>query len=238
VTRIDLQTGETIYAGGFAKIVGVLVANGKLYISDQGNSTIFVLPLDSGPLDGGVYDGGASYQVLATLPVADQICAGPVGTIFTGQSQAAPNSTAPISVRQIKPDGTVTLFRSDPDVGKPAFSRAPARLLRDAQRAGPLRSRRHRGGQVCRTVSVRVDATEHTGHSVRAFDPAASSDTHSFRRCTFDRGSQGIEDWWDRGCRWHMHRTGMDSDRRQSRSCDRPAAVGHPGRHRCGRSHR
>ena len=46
VTRIDLQTGETIYAGGFAKIVGVLVANGKLYVSDQGNSTIFVLPLE------------------------------------------------------------------------------------------------------------------------------------------------------------------------------------------------
>jgi len=132
VTRIDLQTGETIYAGGFAKIVGVLVANGKLYVSDQGNSTIFVLPLEGGPLDGGVYDGGASYQALATLPVPDQICAGPDGTLFTGQFQAAPNSTAPISVRQIKPDGTVTLFRSDPDVGKPsgcAYDPARRRLF-------------------------------------------------------------------------------------------------------------
>jgi sugar lactone lactonase YvrE len=132
VTRIDLQTGETTYAGGFAKIVGVLVANGKLYVSDQGNSTIFVLPLEGGPLDGGVYDGGASYQVLATLPVPDQLCAGPDGTIFTGQFQAAPNSTDPISVRQIKPDGTVTLFRSDPDVGKPsgcAYDAAQRRLF-------------------------------------------------------------------------------------------------------------
>jgi sugar lactone lactonase YvrE len=120
VTRIDLQTGETIFAGGFAKIVGVLVANGKLYVSDQGNSSIYVLPLEGGPLDGGVYDGGTSYTVLATLPVPDQICAGPDGSIFSGQFQAAPNSTAPISVRQIKPDGTVTLFRSDPDVGKPS----------------------------------------------------------------------------------------------------------------------
>jgi len=120
VTRIDLQTGETIYASGFAKIVGVLVANGKLYVSDQGNSTIYILPLEGGPVDGGVYDGGASYQVLATLPVPDQICAGPDGTIFTGQFQAAPNSADPISVRQIKPDGTVTLFRSDPDVAKPS----------------------------------------------------------------------------------------------------------------------
>jgi len=132
VTRIDLQTGETTYAGGFAKIVGVLVANGKLYVSDQGNSTIFVLPLEGGPLDGGVYDGGASYQVLATLPVPDQICAGPDGSIFSGQFQAAPNSTAPISVRQINPDGTVTLFRSDPDVGKPsgcAYDAARRRLF-------------------------------------------------------------------------------------------------------------
>jgi sugar lactone lactonase YvrE len=134
VTRIDLQTGETVYATGFAKIVGVLVANGKLYVSDQGNSSIYVLPLSGLPLDGGIdgggsaggssdggsADGGVGFPVLATLPVPDQICAGPDGSIFTGQFQAAPNSTAPISVRQIKPDGTVTLFRSDPDVGKPS----------------------------------------------------------------------------------------------------------------------
>lgn len=127
VTIVDLQTGETDYATGFSKIVGVLVANGKIYVSDQGNSSIYVLPLDGQlPPDGG------GYTVFATLPVPDQICAGPNGTIFSGQFQAAPNSTAPISVRQIKQDGTVTLFRSDPDVGKPsgcAYDPAQRRLF-------------------------------------------------------------------------------------------------------------
>ncbi len=114
VTKVDLQTGETDYATGFAKIVGVLVANGKIYVSDQGNSSIYVLPLD-----GPVPDAGG-YTVLATFPVPDQICAGPSGVIFSGQFQAAANSTDPISVRKIEPDGTVALFRSDPVVGKPS----------------------------------------------------------------------------------------------------------------------
>jgi sugar lactone lactonase YvrE len=138
VTTVDLQNGEADYATGFGKIVGVLVANGKIYVSDQGNSSIYVLPLGNGVSDAGASaDAGGStdaagnadavgntdagaYTVLATLPVPDQICAGPDGTIFSGQFQAAPNSTDPISVRQIKPDGSVTLFRSDPDVGKPS----------------------------------------------------------------------------------------------------------------------
>lgn len=122
LTTVDLQIGETDYATGFGKIVGVLFANGKIYVSDQSSSSIYVLPVDgdvpdAGP-DGGPDAGG--YTVLATLPVPDQLCAGPNGSLFTGQFQAAPNSTDPISVRQIKPDGTVTLFRSDPDVGKPS----------------------------------------------------------------------------------------------------------------------
>jgi len=114
VTRVDLQTGETDYATGFAKIVGVLVANGQIYVSDQGNSSIYVLPMDLRVPDAG------SYTVFATFPVPDQICAGPGGIIFSGQFQAAPNSTDPISVRRIDADGTVTLFRSDPVVGKPS----------------------------------------------------------------------------------------------------------------------
>lgn len=126
VTTVDLVDGETDYASGFGKIVGVLVANGQIYVSDQTAGCIFALPLD-----GGVPEAG-SYPVLATLPVPDQLSVGPDNTLFSGQFQAGPDSSAPIAVRQIWPDGGVSIFKSDPDVGKPsglAYDSARRRLF-------------------------------------------------------------------------------------------------------------
>jgi sugar lactone lactonase YvrE len=114
LTTVDLQNGETDYATGFHKIIGVLPMNGTLYVADQPVNTIYALPLN-----GAVPDGGP-YTVFATLPVPDQMCEGPNGTIFTGQFQAAAGSSDPIAVRQIFPDGHVVLFAKDPDVTKPS----------------------------------------------------------------------------------------------------------------------
>jgi hypothetical protein len=117
VTTVNLQTGETDYATGFGKIVGVLAANGNLYVSDQTAAVIYVLPLGGLP-EGGAEDAG--FPILASLPVPDQLSAGPYGTLFTGQFQAGVDSGAAIAVRQVWPDGGVTIFKSDPDVGKPS----------------------------------------------------------------------------------------------------------------------
>lgn len=114
VTLIDRDHGETDYATGFRKIIGVLVVGNTLYVSDQQADTIYALPLE-GPLP-----APEAYPVFASLPRPDQICAGPDGSVFTGQFQAAPGSSDPISVRQILADGTVKMFATDPDVSRPS----------------------------------------------------------------------------------------------------------------------
>lgn len=126
VTQVDLHGGETDFATGFKKIVGVLVVDKTLYVSDQRADAIYALPLD-GPLP-----QPGQYRVFASLPRPDQICAGPEGTLFTGQFQAAPGSSDPISVRQIMADGAVRIFASDPDVSRPtgvAYDPAGRRLF-------------------------------------------------------------------------------------------------------------
>jgi hypothetical protein len=114
VTTVNLQTGETDYAPGFGKIIGVLVANGNIYVSDQQAGAIYFWPLT-----GAVPEAG-TWPVLASLPVPDQLSAGPNGSLFTGQFQAAADSGAAIAVRQIAADGGVSIFKQDPDVGKPS----------------------------------------------------------------------------------------------------------------------
>lgn len=114
VTLVDLAAGETDYAPGFRKIIGVLVLGEKLYVSDQQADKIYTLPL-SGPVP-----PQDQYTVFASLPRPDQICAGPDGSLFTGQFQAAPGSSDPIAVRHVFADGTVKLFAKDPDVSRPS----------------------------------------------------------------------------------------------------------------------
>jgi sugar lactone lactonase YvrE len=126
VTLVDLTAGETDYAGGFRKIIGVLVMGGKLYVSDQQADKIYTLPLS------GTVPPKEQYVVFASLPRPDQICAGPDGSIFTGQFQAAPGSSDPIAVRQILADGSVKMFAKDPDVSRPsgvAYDAAKRRLF-------------------------------------------------------------------------------------------------------------
>ena len=75
---------------------------------------------------------GGFVSRLATLPVRDQLSVGPDNTLFSGQFQAGPDSSAPIAVRQIWPDGGVSIFKSYPDVGKPsglAYDSARRRLF-------------------------------------------------------------------------------------------------------------
>lgn len=93
VTLVDIASGESDYATGFRKIIGVLAIGDTLYVSDQQADKIYALPL-SGPLP-----TPDRYRVFATLPRPDQICAGPDGSLFTGQFQAAPGSSDPIAVR-------------------------------------------------------------------------------------------------------------------------------------------
>jgi len=114
VTRVGLTTGETDLAPGFKKIVGVVADGDSLYVSDQPADAIYVLPL-RGPMP-----EPGSYRVFARLPRPDQLALGPDGTLFTGQFQAAPGSSAPLAVRQILKDGTVKVFAQDPDVSRPS----------------------------------------------------------------------------------------------------------------------
>lgn len=117
VTTIDIHSGETDLSTGFGKIVGLVVASGKLYVSDQTAGKVFYAPLSSIPA---TIDG---WSTLATLVKPDQICAGPNGSIFSGQFQSDGTSSAPLAVRRIASDGAVTSFTQDTldqDISKPS----------------------------------------------------------------------------------------------------------------------
>jgi sugar lactone lactonase YvrE len=114
VTRVDLKTGETDFASGFMKIVGLVVVDDVLYVSDQMADTIYAVPLNE-PLP-----VSRAHKVLAKLPRPDQLAAGPDGSLFTGQFQAAPGSAQSLAVRQIARDGTVRIVAQDPDVTRPS----------------------------------------------------------------------------------------------------------------------
>ena len=114
LTTLDLAVGEKTLTDGFGKIVGLTIADGRLYVSDQSAGKIFYAPLATLPAH------AADWTTLATLVKPDQICAGPAGTLFTGQFQGAAGSTDPIAIRWIASDGTVTAFKQDPQVSKPS----------------------------------------------------------------------------------------------------------------------
>ncbi len=126
LTRVDLTKGETDYASGFVKIVGVVASGDTLYVSDQIADTIYAIPA-RGPVP-----PVGQRTVFATLPRPDQLALGPDGSLFTGQFQGAPGSTEALSVRQVFPDGTVKVVASDPDVSRPsgvAYDPAGRRLF-------------------------------------------------------------------------------------------------------------
>lgn len=114
VTRVDLNTGETDFAPGFRKVVGLAVIGHSLFVSDQLADAIYELPLT------GTLPAPDAYKVVARLPRPDQLAAGPDGSLFTGQFQAAPGSSQPLAVRQVLRDGTVRVIASDPDVTRPS----------------------------------------------------------------------------------------------------------------------
>jgi sugar lactone lactonase YvrE len=120
ITTVDLAAGESVVADGFGKIVGLAIANGRMYVSDQSAGKVFDAPLTSD--GGGIPAHAADWHSLATFVKPDQICVGPDGaSLFSGQFQGAPGSTEAIAVRQISTStGSVTVFKQDPDVSKPS----------------------------------------------------------------------------------------------------------------------
>lgn len=114
ITTVDLSAGETVIADGFGKIVGLTINAGRLYVSDQSSAKVFDAPLAALPAH------ASDWHTLATLVKPDQICAGPDGSLFSGQFQGAAGSSDPIAVRWISAAGAVTAFKQDPDVSKPS----------------------------------------------------------------------------------------------------------------------
>jgi hypothetical protein len=111
IELVDLTTGTTQYASGFGKTVGILVQGSTIYLSDQTAGTIVMVPTSAAALaDGGagLADGGA-FPVLASLSSPDMLTAGPNGTLFTDQGPQSSSDAGPPQVRQIAPDGGVTI---------------------------------------------------------------------------------------------------------------------------------
>ncbi|MEI9949068.1 MAG: SMP-30/gluconolactonase/LRE family protein [Pseudomonadota bacterium] len=113
VTRVDLDHGETVIAHGFGKLVGLVAVAETLYVSDQSAGVVYSAPLAAIPLE------ASAWTAFAQLPVPDLLCAGPSGTLFSGQFKAAAGSSN-VAIRQIQNDGAVSAFVSLPDVAKPS----------------------------------------------------------------------------------------------------------------------
>ena len=94
VSAVTLDGTETDIITGIGKPVGVLAIGGFIYVSDQLNNVILKAPL---PL------GGAT-TTFATVEGADELAAGPSGTIFAVSNQGV--------VTQLASDGTPTLVGS------------------------------------------------------------------------------------------------------------------------------
>ncbi len=122
VSKLALDgSGETDVVSGIGKPVGVLALGDSLYVSDQLNGVIVKTPLAS---------PGAT-TMFATLAGADELAAGPNGTIFavtsTGSVQQLSTSGTPTSIkdgykalRGVAWDGDhKRLFVSEPDAGTP-----------------------------------------------------------------------------------------------------------------------
>ncbi len=62
IETVDLTTGLTVYASGFAKTVGLLVQNGAVLVADQTNNVILAVPTDATQIAASrktLADGGA-----------------------------------------------------------------------------------------------------------------------------------------------------------------------------------
>ncbi len=111
IETVDLTTGTTDYATGFGKTVGLLVLGNQVLVADQNHNAIYSVPTAAVQIaDGGaaLADGGA-FALYANIEGPDQLSAGPNGTIFTDQFQSTYDGGGP-QVRQIAPDGTVTVL--------------------------------------------------------------------------------------------------------------------------------
>lgn len=114
ITRVELDTGETLIADGFGKVVGLAIADDRLYISDQSGGKVLDAPLADLP------EHATDWHTFAEIAAPDQICIGPRGSLFSGQFQAPMNSSDPIAVRRMSADGHVSIVAADPDVSKPS----------------------------------------------------------------------------------------------------------------------
>lgn len=114
--------GETDYAGGFQKPVGVLVHEGRLIVSDQTRGVLYSLPLEGAK---------APYDVFARVETPDALSEGPNGSVLTGQFRAGSEGGA-LHVRQIFPDGGVRNVAPDIVMTKPkgiAYDKTNKRLF-------------------------------------------------------------------------------------------------------------
>ncbi len=98
VARLDLHGKEIDVAPGLKKPVGVLATDGALVITDQDAKQILTIPLPPAPGKGPKV-AAAAPTVLASLPSADLLAAGPDGSFFTGGRDGV--------VRQIDAHGQV-----------------------------------------------------------------------------------------------------------------------------------
>ena len=114
VTRVELSRGESVVADGFGKLVGIVVVGEALYVADQSAGVIYSAPLAALPAHAG------GWSTFARLPVPDQLCAGPDGSLFSAQFKVARGSADALAVRQIHADGSVTPFVAAPEVTKPS----------------------------------------------------------------------------------------------------------------------
>jgi hypothetical protein len=112
INTVDVDAGETTYATGFVKPVGLLVENGNIYVSDQTPNLIYAVPTDPTLIaagGGGLIDGGP-FPVVATLESPDQLSTGPNNTILTDQFHTLADGGGP-EIRQINPTtGAVSIY--------------------------------------------------------------------------------------------------------------------------------
>lgn len=126
VSRVALDgSGETDIVNGIGKPVGVLAVGADLYISDQANGVILKVPQAT------TTDGGLATTTFATVTGADELAAGPNGTIFavtnTGDVWSIDTSGMPTNLHSgYKPLRGVAydpdhqrLFVGEPDKGSP-----------------------------------------------------------------------------------------------------------------------
>jgi sugar lactone lactonase YvrE len=126
INKVSLEKGETKVADGFGKLIGLAIVGDHLYASDQSAGVIYDAPLAELPSRA---DG---WHRFAELPKPDQICEGPNGSLFSGQFQAAADSSEPLAVRWIARDGSVSKLKTAPDVTKPSgvnYDKAHKRLF-------------------------------------------------------------------------------------------------------------